>query len=85
MPGRPDPARNAFAAMLTDFEQRLRALETQQQLVVSDPTGATGDPKHGHAVVVVGNITPITNLTSVSTGRPLFGIASYQTGTWVQL
>lgn len=85
MPGRPGAARNAFADMLADFEQRLRALETQQQLVVSDPTGATGDRRHGHAVVVLGNITPITNLTSVSTGQPLFGIASYATGAWVQL
>jgi hypothetical protein len=76
--GVPDPARQAFQALLTDLQTRVRALETQQQVVITDPTGPHGDPAHNNAVVVIGNLKPICAIAA-------FGIASYHTGSWVQL
>lgn len=58
--------------------RRLRGVETQQQFVFTDPTGVSGDPSNGHAVVVIGNLAPITAIHA-------FGIASYKTGAWVQI
>lgn len=81
MPGTPVPVDQQLLARFADIERRLTAVERSQQLVFTDPTGATGDPAHGHAVAVIGNLSPICGITPV----PTFGIASYKTGSWVQL
>lgn len=78
MAGQTVPPWDQFRAKLADHEKRIHALETQQQMVFTDPTGASGDAAHGHAVVVIGSLKAITGLNA-------FGIASYKTGSWVQL
>lgn len=78
MPGVTPPGDLHVSEMLRGFERRLRALETQQQQVFVDPTKETGDPAHGHAVVVIGSLKAITGINA-------YGIASFKTGVWVQL
>jgi hypothetical protein len=78
MPGVSSPGSQAFGEQLRAFERRIRALETQQQFVITDPTKASGDPLHGHAVVVIGSLKAITGINA-------YGIASFKTGAWVQL
>jgi len=80
MPGAPDPARRALQARLDNLEAQVSALAKQQSQVVTDPTGATGDPAHGHATMVVGNLQPIAGIAG-------FGVAIWdlQTLTWRQV
>ena len=78
MAGQPTPPWGDLNRRFADIEARLQAVEHQQTFVITDPTGATGDPSHGHATVVIGNLKPITGISA-------FGIASYKTGAWVQL
>lgn len=80
MPGTVTPLRDELMlrALLQGLETRVAALERQQQMVWTDPTGASGDPAHGHAVVVIGSLKAITGINA-------FGIASFRTGSWVQL
>jgi hypothetical protein len=78
MPGISRPAREAFLEQIENLEKQVRALQTQQNVVITDPTGKEGDSEHGHAVVVIGSLEAIT-------GIPGYGIASHETGTWVQL
>lgn len=92
MPGQTTPPWDQFRALVQDFERRIKALETQQQLVFTIPaahqTGsglsANGDPNHGWAVVVLGLLTNICGIgTSVS---PVFGLAVWVPGTgWQQV
>lgn len=77
MPPVTPPGNQALAQTLQKLENRVRALETQQQFVVTDPTQATGDPSKGFAVVVLGNLRPY--------GINAYGLASFLTGKWVQL
>lgn len=82
MPGIPPstegikPLRDALDGLRKD----LSALQTQQTQVVTDPSGATGDPAHGHATLVIGNLLPITGIAA-------FGEAvwSQALGSWVQV
>lgn len=78
MPGSHVPVAQQFGARLDAIEARLAALERSQQLVFTDPTGATGDHAHGNAVVVIGSLQAICGISA-------FGIASHKTGSWVQL
>jgi hypothetical protein len=78
MPGVNSPGGIAFPELLRAFERRIRALETQQQFVITDPTKASGDPEHGFAVLVIGSLQAITGINA-------YGIASHKTGAWVQL
>lgn len=80
MPGQSHPPFDQFRQTLVDINNRLAALERTQQMVITDATKTHGDPNHGYAVVVIGNLTPICGFTA-----PSFGIASYKTGAWVQL
>lgn len=78
MPGTPEPGRNALLQRIMDLERQVKALSTQQQQVISDPTHATGDPAHGYATVVLGYLTPITGLSG-------YGAAKYSGGVWSRL
>jgi hypothetical protein len=78
MPGIARPAREASLEQLESLERQVRALQTQQNMVITDPTGKEGDAEHGHAVVVIGSLKTITGIAA-------YGIASYKTGSWVQL
>lgn len=75
MPGTSRPGRMAFGDLLKRLEGRIRALETQQQTVITDPIN--GDPLRGYAIFVTGALAPY--------GLTGSGAASYRTGTWVQL
>lgn len=72
------PLELQFARQLAELQSQVDALARSQQLVFTDPTGATGDPANGHAVVVIGSLKQICGISA-------FGIASYKTGSWVQL
>lgn len=63
---------------INGLKQQLSALQTQQTQVVTDPSGATGDPAHGHAVLVIGNLLPITGIAA-------FGEAVYIDGHWQRI
>lgn len=78
MPPTNPPGRLAFAQELADLRTAITALETQQNRVITDPTGATGDPANNHATVVEGWLKPITGIAA-------YGIASYKTGAWVRI
>lgn len=84
MPGTPTPSHGfeQLRARLNGIEQRLRALETQQQLVITDPTQASGDPAHGYAKAVVGSLEQICGIGA-------FGLAVWSsnttTGSWTQI
>lgn len=78
MPGVSRPARDASLEQLENLEKQVRALQTQQNMVITDPTGKEGDPEHNHAVVVIGSLKAITGISG-------YGIASHKTGSWVQL
>jgi hypothetical protein len=78
MPPQTQPPHDQFRQQLADIEARLAGVEHQQQMVITDPTGASGDPAHGHAVVVIGSLKAICGISA-------FGIASFKTGAWIQL
>ena len=66
---------------LQDLRRLLGGLGLQQQLVFTDPRPApnSGDPAHGSATVVLGNLLPITGLQG-------FGMAVYEPGVgWVEI
>jgi hypothetical protein len=74
----PTPVAQQLMQRLADLEARLAAQERSQQQVFTDPTGATGDPAHGHAVVVIGNLAPITGINA-------FGLAAWSGSGWTHL
>ena len=78
MPGVLTPVGGQFAAQIASLEARLAALERSQQSVYTDPTKATGDPAHGHAVVVIGSLKAICGIAA-------FGIAAWSGSGWTQL
>jgi len=80
MPGVNPPGDQGLATFLQDLLRRVKALETQQQFIVTDPqpVGNKGDPAHGHAVAVIGSLQAIT-------GKAAYGIATYHEGVWTQL
>lgn len=79
MPGTPTPWRadRGGVATMQATQRRQAAGENQQYQVITDPTGATGDPAHGHATAVIGQLAPITGLAG-------FGVAVW-VGSWVQV
>lgn len=77
MPQGPPPGRAKGPALIQWLVQQVQALATQQQFVITDPTQQSGDPAHGYAVFVIGNLRSI--------GINAFGAASYRTSVWVQL
>lgn len=78
MPGINTSAARAFYDQIATLKRQVRALQTQQQFVVSDPTGATGDPDHGYATFVMGALAPLTGIKA-------YGAAKYAGGKWTQL
>lgn len=77
MPKVPGPARLAFQQTMADLERKVRALETQQQSVITDPTKATGDPSRGYATVLLGSLKQV--------GISAYGVAVYFEGAWHQI
>ena len=77
MPNQPTPRRARGGALVQGLSQQQAAGATSQQFPFADPTGKTGDPTRGHLVVLIGNLS--------SVGINKFGIASYMTGSWVQI
>lgn len=67
---------------LGQIKRRLDALERPETSVVVDPSLTVGDPAHGHAIFVYGNLTPILGSSG---GHPQYGAASFKTGSWVIL
>jgi hypothetical protein len=84
MTGTPTPSDgiSQLRARLGDIEQRLRALETQQYQVFTDPTQTSGDASHGYAKVVIGSLKAICGISQ-------FGLAVWNsnttTGAWAQI
>lgn len=78
MPRINPPGSQAVPRMIQDHDDAIGRMARQQNQVITDPTGATGDPAHNHAVVVIGALKAITGINA-------FGIASFKTGSWVQL
>jgi hypothetical protein len=72
------PGRLGLLTLLNELQQKVEALARQQNFVITDPTRTEGDPANGHAVIVIGNLKPIT-------GLPGFGLASFHTGSWVRI
>jgi hypothetical protein len=62
-----------------EINQRLLALERQQQMVITDPTKTNGDPNHGYACVVTGSLLQTCGINSFGLG---YWTAS---GAWKQL
>jgi hypothetical protein len=78
MPGITRPAREAYLEQIENLEKQVRALQTQQQFVITDPSKATGDPAHGYATVVIGPLNTICGIAA-------FGAAAWQNDKWVQI
>lgn len=78
MPGVLTPVEQQFQQLLASYDARIAALERSQQAVYTDPTRATGDPEHGHAVVVIGSLAAICGIDA-------FGIAAWSGSAWTQL
>lgn len=83
MPASNAPGNQAFPRELEGFERRLRALETQQNYVLTDPraAGNEGDPAHGNAVAVLGALQAVSGIPHE------WGIAVYDHGkkAWCRL
>lgn len=77
MPGAPTPVEQQLLGRFQNIEHRLQALERSQQLVFTDPPGVygQGDPAHGYAIAVVGNLLPICGISAI-------GVAVYSAGAW---
>lgn len=78
MPGTNGPSRGFLMQEIADLRRSITALQTAQQQVVTDPTGATGDATHGHATYVSGYLPPITGLTG-------YGAAVWNGSAWVRV
>lgn len=82
MTGTPTPDGAYVRQLFNDLDRRLRALESTQQFVFSDPTGHSGDPEHGNAVAVLGSLAAICGIQH-------FGLAVWNStttsGAWVQI
>jgi hypothetical protein len=59
-------------------DRQTAAAQATSQQVITDPTQTHGDPAHGYAVVVIGYLGTICGINA-------YGIASFKTGSWVQL
>ena len=77
-PATPEPARLALRKTIKQPARDVRSQQTQQQHVITDPTKASGDPAHGYATAVLGNLTGYGALTG-------FGVAAYAGGEWKQV
>lgn len=78
MPGTNGPSRGFLVQEIADLRKAITALQTAQQQVITDPTGATGDAAHGHATYVIGYLPPITGLTG-------YGAAAWNGLVWVKV
>jgi len=83
MPGVHTPVDRQLLGRFQQTDSALAASQRSQQLVFTDPpTGdpdlGKGDPDHGYATVVIGNLLPIC-------GIPAIGLATYSGGAWHQI
>lgn len=83
MPGTPTPDYASFAATIAEIQTQLTALTAQQQYVIIDPSGLTGDPQNGGAVTVIGNLASICGIAAY--GLAVWTPSSPLTGGWVQI
>ena len=78
MPNRQVPPRELLESFLHRNRDDTSDVQRQQNTVIVDPTGATGDPANGFAVAVIGDLDPIAGIAA-------FGIAVWTGSAWVQL
>jgi hypothetical protein len=76
MPPRTISSERRLPRQLRDTQQRQQ--QATSQIVITDPTSATGDPAHNHAIFVAGYLGIICGINA-------YGAASFRTGAWVQL
>lgn len=80
MPGVHTPVERQLLGQFQQTDSALAAGQRSQQYVWTDPPAVygKGDPAHGYAILVIGNLQPICGIAAI-------GIASYKTGSWVQI
>lgn len=81
MPGVHTPVERQLLGRFQQTDDALAAAQRSQQLVITDPPSSTdptlgkGDPAHGYATVVIGNLLPICGIAAI-------GLAVYSGGAW---